>query len=298
MGGGIENGALFGPGHLDLTNSTLSGNQATGGSGGGVAAGGGLDNSFFVTATITGSQIINNQALGGAGGPGVNGGAAVGGGISVGSGVFFDFTGFFDASSLTITGSTIASNTARGGNGGSGANGGDGLGGGIWFGLPTSPPPQNSIDNSVITGNFALGGQAGTGGSAGPRRWPLRRHQRLGQPEEIARHPELRLHQQRQHLWHGDLPLSATAIFPRQPDFPRTHHRRPGEGPFPLWPFASIGRAVPLAEPSWNPVRGELGNQSPQVTLAESLGKERRGCAGRPRTGLRSSPHDRPGQAT
>ena len=41
-----------------------------------------------------------------------------------------------------------------------GAKGGDGLGGGIWFGgQPTSPPPQNSIDNSVITGNFALGGK-------------------------------------------------------------------------------------------------------------------------------------------
>ncbi len=62
----------------------------------------------------------------------------------------------------------IASNLARGGNGGSGANGGDGLGGGIWFGLPTStPPPQNSIDNSVITGNFALGGRAGAGGMDG-----------------------------------------------------------------------------------------------------------------------------------
>ena len=61
----------------------------------------------------------------------------------------------------------IASNLARGGNGGSGADGGDGLGGGIWFGLPTSPAPQNSIDNSVITGNFALGGQAGAGGSDG-----------------------------------------------------------------------------------------------------------------------------------
>ena len=59
----------------------------------------------------------------------------------------------------------IASNLARGGNGGSMANGGDGQGGGIWFGLPTTPrtasPPQNSIDNSVITGNFALGGPAG-----------------------------------------------------------------------------------------------------------------------------------------
>ena len=34
----------------------------------GLAAGGGLDNSIFSTAAITGSQIFNNQALGGSGG--------------------------------------------------------------------------------------------------------------------------------------------------------------------------------------------------------------------------------------
>ena len=171
-GGGIFNGSIDGPGTLELTNCTISGNQAIGGPGG-VAAGGGLDNSFLipsllppdtsfpkVTATITGSLIINNQALGGAGDPGVNGGDGVGGGISVGSANFFDLR---DASSLIISDSTIAGNTARGGNGGSGADGGNGLGGGIWFGQPTSPAPQNSIDNSVITGNFALGGQAGAG---------------------------------------------------------------------------------------------------------------------------------------
>ena len=298
VGGGIENGALFGPGHLDLTNSTLSGNQATGGSGGGVAAGGGLDNSFFVTATITGSQIINNQALGGAGGPGVNGGDRRGRRYLGRQRCLlrlhrllrrflphhhrqYDCQQYRPRRQRRLRGQRRRRPGRRH--------------------LvrpahiaPTAEQHRQQRDH----GQLRPGRPGGRRRQRRPRRWPLRRHQRLGQPEEIARHPELRLHQQRQHLWHGDLPLSATAIFPRQPDFPRTHHRRPGEGPFPLWPFASIGRAVPLAEPSWNPVRGELGNQSPQVTLAESLGKERRGCAGRPRTGLRSSPHDRPGQAT
>jgi hypothetical protein len=163
VGGGIENGSYY-PGEekLELTNCTLSGNQAICGAGG-AAAGGGLDNSFGATATIEDSQIINNQALGGAGGPGVVGGAAVGGGISVGSSTLPAFGSPDDASSLTVTDSTIAGNLARGGNGGSGTNGGNGLGGGIWFGLPTSPPSLNSIDNSVITGNFAQGGQAGAG---------------------------------------------------------------------------------------------------------------------------------------
>ena len=69
----------------DLTNCTLSGNQAIGGSGlGGDGLGGGLDNSFFATATHHRLEIINNQALGGSGGPGVNGGDGLGGGISVG----------------------------------------------------------------------------------------------------------------------------------------------------------------------------------------------------------------------
>jgi len=69
-GGGVENGALAGPAApLELTNCTLSGNQAIGG----VAAGGGLDVSFNSTASITGCQIINNQALGGAGGTALHG---------------------------------------------------------------------------------------------------------------------------------------------------------------------------------------------------------------------------------
>jgi hypothetical protein len=161
VGGGIENGNFAGPAPtpLHLTNCTLSGNQAIGGSGlGGSGWGGGLDNSYFATATITGSQIINNQALGGSGSPGGDG---RGGGISVG--IYALLFGVTDNASITVRNSTIASNLARGGNGGSGADGGDGLGGGVSVLAGSSA----SIDASLITANAALGGFAGCGGASG-----------------------------------------------------------------------------------------------------------------------------------
>ena len=64
-------------------------------------------------------------------------------------------------------------------------------------------------------------------------RWQLKPvleadHRRGGHPQEHDGRAELRLLQQRQHLWHRDLPLSATAVFPRWPAFPRAHDRHPG----------------------------------------------------------------------
>jgi len=171
IGGGIEN---TGTATLYLNKSTLSGNQAIAGSGRtnnnifprrGLAAGGGLDESYSSHAFITSCLFINNQALGSAGGGlGVNGGDGLGGGIAVG---ISDFLGDpSDASSLSVRGSTLTGNQAIGGAGGSGATGGNGQGGGIWFGSDST----GTLDNSVITGNFALGGQAGAGGSDGQGR--------------------------------------------------------------------------------------------------------------------------------
>ena len=120
---------------------------------------------------------------------------------------------------------------AQGGRGGSGANGGNGWGGGAFVGAGGSA----TLDQTDVLLNLALGGLAGGGGDSngdgiggglyvatGAR----------GHPQENDGRAELRLHQQRRHLWHRDLPLSATAIFPRWPAFPRAHHQRPGEDRF------------------------------------------------------------------
>jgi hypothetical protein len=148
-----------------VTDCTIVGNIARGGSGGSGVAGaagvsGGLDLAVGSVVTVNDCTLLENQAIGGAGGAGAMGGEGAGGGINVGSGVVL---GFPDNSSLTLTHCILVGNQAVGGAGGSGSNGGNGLGGGISVLTGSSA----STTSSSIIFNVALGGAGETGGSRG-----------------------------------------------------------------------------------------------------------------------------------
>jgi hypothetical protein len=150
LGGGIEN-----EGTLTLSNSTLAGNQARGAAGmiGGDGLGGGLDDSFNATATVTDTIFAGNRAQGGAGAGMTAGGDGYGGGISVGISTIF---GLADSSTLEFTGGSLIGNFAQGG-------GGNGSGGGAFIGVGSSA----DFADAIIVLNVALGGPSGCGGSDG-----------------------------------------------------------------------------------------------------------------------------------
>ena len=211
-GGGIFCLDLFG-GPVLIADSTITGNQAVGGSGPApaLAEGGGISLVLVPSGLVTGCTVANNVARGGSGGAGVAGAAGVSGGIdiAVGSVVTVEqhhpdlqpghrrrrrrrgqrlatawaaastsapasSLGSTDNCSLTLTDSTLAGNQAVGGAGGSGSDGGNGLGGG----LSVLAGSSAAIDGTWIVFNAALGGAAGTGGASGQGigRWPLHRH--------------------------------------------------------------------------------------------------------------------------
>ena len=126
FGGGIyELNPVNGPSTVSLVNSTVSDNQAIGGSpsgssvfGGGSAFGGGVFMEVGTTLTVSGSTLDGNQAIGGTGGPF---GLADGGAI------------MNEGTALTIAHSTLSDNQALGGPNGTGiiGDGSDALGGAI-----------------------------------------------------------------------------------------------------------------------------------------------------------------------
>jgi hypothetical protein len=157
-GGGARGGAvanLFGT--LDLSDSSVVQNAATGGAGGagggngGTARGGGVANDRGGIATISGTAVVNNQATGGAGADGGSGGDALGGGIF--NGRVNRFTSNSQAA-LTLTDSSVSANGATGGTGGAGGNG---FGGGLFNAAGT---PTATLRDVVLTGNAATGGGA------------------------------------------------------------------------------------------------------------------------------------------
>jgi hypothetical protein len=159
-GGGI----LVYQGSAAISNTTLTRNQAIGGTGigingeGSLGVGGGI---FFynfvggVSASVDGSTISNNTATGGAGESGVEGGEGLGGGIAIG-GLDSPYTG---PGSVTIRNTTITKNLAQGGKGGAGADAGDGLGGGLFSDTSSTV----TLISTTITKNKAKGGP-GQGG--------------------------------------------------------------------------------------------------------------------------------------
>jgi CSLREA domain-containing protein len=143
-GGGISNG-----GTLNISNSTLSGNQVTSGefnassTGPVIGYGGAIFNDDTGTLTVTDSTFLANQALGGdsqSSSPGEGGGGAIA-----------------NFATATITNSTFSSNQAAGGQGTSGQA--DGGGGAIY----NRDPATLTITNSTFSDNHAVGILSGGG---------------------------------------------------------------------------------------------------------------------------------------
>ena len=155
-GGGI----LVYQGSAAISSTTLTKNQAIGGTGygidgkGSLGVGGGI---FFynfvggVTASVDGSTISDNNAIGGDGEAGVEGGDGLGGGIAIG-GLGSPYTG---PGSVTISNTTVTKNLAQGGKGGGGADAGDGLGGGLFSDTSSTV----TLISTTITKNKAKGGR-------------------------------------------------------------------------------------------------------------------------------------------
>jgi hypothetical protein len=199
-GGGIFCLDLAG-GPVLIAGSTLTGNQAVGGSGPApaIAEGGGISLVLVPSGLVTGCTVVDNVARGGAGNAGVAGadgvsggidmaagsvvtvsntvlidnqaiggagGAGANGGAGVGGGVNVGTGAILfgtDNCSLKLTDSTFIGNVASGGDGGAGSNGGDGLGGSISVLAGNSA----SIDATLIVANSALAGSPGSGGTSG-----------------------------------------------------------------------------------------------------------------------------------
>lgn len=174
-------GAIYDTETLSLTNSTVSGNTATGGGGldgtasqGGGSGGPGGSAVTGATVAITGSSITDNVSVGGGAGKGGtvvesvpgNGGYATGG---------------VSAANATIAGTTIEGNVAVGGpggdaveTGGGGGDGGEADGGGV-FAVGTISISGSTISDNSVTGgaggngdgSIGLGGAAGDAGGGG-----------------------------------------------------------------------------------------------------------------------------------
>jgi hypothetical protein len=176
-GGGFGGGLYQAGGSVTITNATVVGNLAAGGTGGsvssaqsdisgngGAAAGGGLDVAGG-TLLMSNDTVKTNFAQGGRGGhfSGLaragTGGTGSGGGIYVGGGT------------VTLQAINLSSNQATGGDGGNGLGdvlltsaaamaeygfGGSGLGGGLFVGGGTV-----TLTGSTVNGNAAYAGESG-----------------------------------------------------------------------------------------------------------------------------------------
>jgi hypothetical protein len=174
-GGGIAVGALEAEEQnpdqtatLTMVGSSISGNQAEGGAGGGATgsnAGGGVGGLALggglllnsASPTLTSLVIQSNRAVGGEGAAGATqsgglGGAAFGGGIA-GSGT------------LAFTSLQLDSNVAQGGSGGSGPQGNVGAVGGLAAGGGLSMEQGFlALNGGSVDSNQAIGGPGGSGG--------------------------------------------------------------------------------------------------------------------------------------
>jgi hypothetical protein len=180
LGGGIMSGTLLallgaGSASLNVSNSTLTHNQALGGNDNRVTdafvprsdapdnAYGGAILVYQGSASISNTTVTKNQAVGGTG-YGVSGEGSLG----VGGGIFFyNFVGGVTAS---VDSSTISKNDAIGSDGEAGVNGGEGLGGGIaigGLGSPFAGAGSVAISNTTITKNLTQGGKGGAGADPG-----------------------------------------------------------------------------------------------------------------------------------
>ena len=143
------------------SNLIVTNNQAIGGAEdtgvlAGLGNGGGIEDWYGGTFTISNSTIAHNQAIGGqlvGGSPLLQRGNGFGGGLSN-----------IQGASFTLIDSVVSHNRARGGEGVDGPKGGNGLGGGIYSdGSTAFGVGSLSITDTKITHNRAIGGE-GQGG--------------------------------------------------------------------------------------------------------------------------------------
>ncbi|MDX2232400.1 MAG: filamentous hemagglutinin N-terminal domain-containing protein [Leptolyngbyaceae cyanobacterium bins.349] len=137
FGGGIFNDG----GNLTITNSTLSGNSASG-AGYGIGYGGGIYTNGG-TVTLNNSTLSGNSAQGGDS-YGDGSGSSNGGGI------------YTNGGTVTLNNSTLSNNSAQGG---TFYGSGYGFGGGIY-----SSGGTVTLNNSTLSGNSAQGGDSYGGG--------------------------------------------------------------------------------------------------------------------------------------
>ena len=164
FGGGIASTV----GMLELINTAVINNTATGGNGdttagntaraeGEQGAGGGIGS--MTPLTLTNCIISGNVARGGDGVPG-----AADGVISVGRGIG---GGLYTTSPTVITGSRIEGNSAVGGRGREGGYGGPGLAGGIAVESSSVRAADMTITTSTVRDNTAVGGPGGDRATSG-----------------------------------------------------------------------------------------------------------------------------------
>jgi hypothetical protein len=146
-----------------IANTTVSGNQAVGGSGSApaIGEGGGIALVIVPSGLVTDCTVAGNTARGGSGNAGVAGADGVSGGIDLAAGAV-----------VTVSNTTVTRNQAIGSAGGAGAAGGDGIGGAINVGtgvLLFGPPDGSSLTltDCTLAGNHAIGGAGGSGSNGG-----------------------------------------------------------------------------------------------------------------------------------
>jgi hypothetical protein len=173
-------GAISNSSHLEVTRSTLRGNQAIGGNNGtqtapntadvGSAHGGAIANTGGAEAIIRDSAILYNKAIGGNGNTG-NGpvsfvGAATGAGIDNSIDALLGGAPSQPAR-LTVINTTLAGNEAIGGNGNTGSGASLFLGAGLGGGIANYLGATTDISGSSLRDNKATGGNGGLGAGGG-----------------------------------------------------------------------------------------------------------------------------------
>jgi len=180
-GGGVFCLGVYVPAaNVNISNSTLAGNQAVGGAGaagvssiaggagsaGSVGQGGGISLIVVPSAVVEGCALRDNVAQGGAGGNGAAGAQGGVGAPGASGGIDMAF-----GSVVTVSNTILSHNEAIGGAGGNGSKGGDGVGGGINDGTGVlygaSDDCTLTLTNCTLVHNQALGGAGGSGNNGG-----------------------------------------------------------------------------------------------------------------------------------
>jgi hypothetical protein len=166
-GGSAFGGAFFlgGAGPIKLVGSTVSNNQAIGGNSSTAAGGIAEGGGLFNTAGATTATTVLNSSFISNTARGGNG--ATNGGSAFGGAIEQSFFG-----KLSLLNSTLGLNTAQGGNGTTGTQG-SGFGGGLSAGFvpPANPGAVTQLFNNTIVFNQALNGSGAPAGGGGGGIW-------------------------------------------------------------------------------------------------------------------------------